>query len=95
MLREEFNEKLSVLLDVLCGASSIYQGKLMVYGGDDTNDGYYFCIRKNKLYSYNVEFGIGENVLLYINEVTQNDIPDIFSEYIANKTCIIHISADF
>lgn len=95
MTREEFNEKLSVLLDVLCGASSTNRGRLMIYGSDDTDDGHYFCIRKNELYTYNVDFGIGDNTLLCIDGVAQSDIPDMFSEYIVNKTCNIHISADF
>lgn len=95
MLKEEFEKKLSILLDVLRGASTGNKSQLLIFGSDDTDKGFYFCIRNNKLYTYDMEFGMGDETLLSVENEPGDAIIGMFSDYVIAKTCRIHISADF
>lgn len=90
MEKEEFKKNLSTLLDVL-GKS----GKnLLIYGGDDTEEGLFFCIRNNEFFRYNVEFGMGDDILLCLNGISADDVTSMFSEYVTDRTCMLYISVD-
>lgn len=95
MLKEEFEKKLSILLDVLRGASTENKSQLLIFGSDGTDEGFYFCIRNNKLYTYDMEFGMGDETLLSVENELGDAIIGMFSDYVIAKTCRIHISADF
>ena len=90
MEREEFKKNLSTLLDVL-GKSG---NDLLIYGGDDTDEGLFFCIRNNEFFRYNVEFGMGDDILLCLNGISADDVTSMFSEYVTDRTCVLHISVD-
>ena len=90
MEREEFKKNLSTLLDVL-GKSG---NNLLIYGGEDTDEGLYFCIRSKEFFRYNVEFGKGEDILLCLNGISADDITGMFSEYVTGRTLVMHISVD-
>ncbi len=90
MEREEFKKNLSTLLDVL-GKSG---NNLMIYGGDDTEEGLFFCIRNNEFFRYNVEFGMGDGILLCLKGISADDVTGMFSEYVTERTCVLHISVD-
>lgn len=95
MIKEEFEKKLSILLDVLRGTSTENKSQLMIFGSDDTDEGFYFCIRNNELYTYDMEFGMGEETLLSVENELGDAIIGMFSGYVIAKTSEIHISADF
>ena len=90
MEREEFKKNLSTLLDVL-GKSG---NDLLIYGGDDTEEGLFFCIRNNEFFRYNVEFGMGDGILLCLKGISADDVTSMFSEYVTDRTCVLHISVD-
>ena len=90
MEREEFKKNLSTLLDVL-GKSG---NDLLIYGGDDTEEGLFFCIRNNEFFRYNVEFGMGDDILLCLNGISADDVTSMFSEYVTDRTCVLYISVD-
>ena len=90
MEREEFKKNLSTLLDVL-GKSG---NDLLIYGGDDTDEGLFFCIRNKEFFRYNVEFGMGDDILLCLNGISADDVTSMFSEYVTDRTCVLYISVD-
>ena len=90
MEREEFKKNLSTLLDVL-GKSG---NDLLIYGGDDTEEGLFFCIRNNEFFRYNVEFGMGDDILLCLNGISADDVTSMFSKYVTDRTCVLYISVD-
>lgn len=95
MAKEEFEKKLSILLDVLRGASTGNRSQLMIYGNDGTDGGIYFCIRNGDFYTYNVEFGMGDETALTVKNELGDAVIGMFSGNVIAKTCHIHISADF
>ena len=95
MIKEEFEKKLSVLLDVLRGTSTENKSQLVIYGNDGTDNGIYFRVRIGELFTYSVEFGMGEEALLAVKNELGDAVIGMFSDYVVSKTCEIHISADF
>ena len=95
MTKEEFEKKLSVLLDVLRGTSTENKSQLLIFGSDGTDEGFYFCIRIGEFYTYNVEFGIGDETVLTVKNELGDAVIGMFSGYVIAKTSEIHISADF
>lgn len=92
MTKEEFRDKMYVMLDVLGGLSAENKSKLMIYGSDGSDCGIYFTIKSDELYSYNVEFGIGDDKMVSVESVSGGDIHHMFSEYVISTTTVLHIS---
>lgn len=92
MIREEFEKKMSVLLDVLRCASSENRSQLMVYGSDGQDLGVWFTVKAGELYSYNVELGIGDDALVSVEGVSGDDVQGMFSAFVVNTTVKLHLS---
>ena len=92
MTKEEFHDKMYVMLDVLGGLSAENKSKLMIYGSDGSDCGVYFTIKSSELYSYNVEFGIGDDKMVSVESVSGGDIHRMFSEFVIKTTTVLHIS---
>ena len=92
MTKEEFREKMYVMLDVLGGLSAENKSKLMIYGSDGSDCGIYFTIKSGELYSYNVEFGIGDDKMVSVESVSGGDIHRMFGDYVISNTTVFHIS---
>ena len=92
MTKEEFRDKMYVMLDVLGGLSAENKSKLMIYGSDGGDRGVYFTIKSGELYSYNVEFGIGDDKMVSVESVSGGDIHRMFSEYVISTINVLHVS---
>lgn len=92
MTKEEFRDKMYVMLDVLGCMSAYNKSKLMIYGSDGNDCGVYFTIKSGELYSYNVEFGIGDDKMVSVESVSGGDIHRMFSDYVISNTTVLHIS---
>ena len=82
MEREEFVEKLGVLLDVLTNSNN---EDLLVHGSDNTKDGMDFYVSKSELYSYNVRFWVGDNVVIRLNKASKDEVLFMFTDYTLSK----------
>ena len=78
MKREEFAKKLGVLLDVLTNSNN---EDLMIHGSDKTEGGMDFFVAKSKLYSYNVRFWVGDNVVIQLCQASKDDVLFMFTDY--------------
>ena len=82
MKREEFAKKLGVLLDVLTNSNN---EDLMIHGSDKTEGGMDFFVAKSKLYSYNVRFWVGDNVVIQLCQASKDDVLFMFTDYTLSK----------
>ena len=82
MEREEFVRKLGVLLDVLTNSNN---EDLMIHGSDKTEGGMDFFVAKSKLYSYNVRFWVGDNVVIQLCQASKDDVLFMFTDYTLSK----------
>lgn len=82
MKREEFAKKLGVLLDVLTNSNN---EDLMIHGSDKTEGGMDFFVAKSKLYSYNVRFWVGDNVVIQLCQASKDEVLFMFTDYTLSK----------
>ena len=82
MEREKFVRKLDVLLDVLTNSNNEH---LVIHGGDKTEGGMDFFVTKSKLYSYNVRFWVGDNVVIQLCQASKDDVLFMFTDYTLSK----------
>ena len=92
MEREEFVRKLSVLLDVLPSCND--DNDLRIVGDSNTKDSLSFFVRKDELYSYNVQLWIGERDVASVLKVSKDDILFMFTDYTASKIRELYILPD-
>ena len=82
MKREEFIRKLDALLDVL---TNINNEDLMIHGSDKTEGGMDFFVAKSELYCYNVQFWIGDNVVIKLCKASKDEVLFMFTDYTLSK----------
>ena len=82
MEREEFVKKLGVLLDVLTNSNN---EDLMIHGSDKTEGGMDFFVAKSELYCYNVQFWIGDNVVIKLCKASKDEVLFMFADYTLSK----------
>lgn len=82
MKREEFVKKLGVLLDVLTNSNN---EDLMIHGSDKTEGGMDFFVAKSELYCYNVQFWIGDNVVIKLCKASKDEVLFMFTDYTSSE----------
>ena len=82
MDREEFIRKLDALLVVLKNSKNEH---LTLRGSEKTEGGMDFFVAKSELYCYNVQFWIGDNVVIKLCKASKDEVLFMFADYTLSK----------
>ena len=86
---EEFVRKLEMLLDLL---EKSYNNDFRIYGSGNTDTDLRFSVWNGELYSFDLQFCIGDEVILFMKGVHKQDVIDMFTFTSASKISELGIS---
>lgn len=89
MEREEFVRKLKMLLDLLAKSND---KDFRICGSGSTDTDLNFTVWNGKLYSFDLQLCIGDEVILYIEGVHGQGVIDMFTDTSSEKISELSIS---